>query len=292
VTKIVLPIALLVLVASARALDGQAVPAPALDDVGFDQHLNEQLPLNLEFKDEAGRPVELGRYFQGKPVVLVLAYYRCPMLCTLVLNGITRGLSQVPYTIGREYQVVTVSIDPRETSELAAAKKESYVTLYNRPGAAEGWHFLTGEEKAIKSLTQAVGFRYVYDAKQDQYIHAAGIVVLTPTGKVSRYLYGIDFSPRDLRLALTEASERKIGSPTDQVLLYCFHYDPSVGKYTADVMAIIRAGAILTIVVVGALVAFLVRRNRRARARLAAEAAKPPAAPVSTPADQVPGDKS
>ena len=202
-----------------------------MQKVGFDQRLNEQVPLDLEFTDEAGQPVKLGDYFGDKPVILVLAYYRCPMLCTLVLNGLAQGMMDVPFDVGKEFQVVTVSFDPRETPELAAAKKKTYIERYGRPGAAAGWHFLTGSAASIKKLTRAVGFRYAYDARLDQFAHASGIMVLTPAGKISRYFYDVKYSGRDLRLGLVEASENKIGSPVDQILLYCFHYDPTEGSH-------------------------------------------------------------
>jgi protein SCO1/2 len=219
-----------------------------LKKVGFDQRLNEQVPLNLPFTDEKGTAVKLGDYFGDKPVILVLAYYRCPMLCTLVLNGLTQAMRTMPFTMGKEFNVVTLSFDPRETADLAAAKKKRYVDAYGRPGSADGWHFLTGKQDAIEKLTQAVGFRYVYDAKQNQYIHTSGIMVLTPRGKLSRYFYGITFPPRDLRLGLVEASADKIGSPTDQILLYCFHYDPATGKYTASILNFVRVGGVFTVV--------------------------------------------
>ena len=234
--------------------------------MGFDQRLNEQVPLDLKFTDETGDAVKLGDYFGNKPVILVMAYYRCPMLCTLVLNGLVQGMRDMPFTPGTDFNVVTVSFDPRETPELAAAKKKNYIANYGRPGAAEGWHFLTGKPDAIEKLTRAVGFRYVYDAKQDQYIHTSGIMILTPQGKISRYFYGIEFPGRDLRLGLVEASANKIGSPTDQVLLYCFHYDPATGKYSASILNFVRAGGALTVLALAGMVWFLCRRRPRAAA--------------------------
>jgi protein SCO1/2 len=242
-----------------------AVP-PALRDVGFDQRLDEQVPLDLVFKDEAGQSVQLGDYFNGKPVILVLAYYRCPMLCTQVLNGLVRALLDVPFDVGKEFNVVTVSFDPRETPELAAAKKKTYLERYGRPGAEEGWHFLTGEPDSIKRLTEAVGFRYTYDARHDQFAHASGIMILTPTGKISRYFYDITYSPRDLRLGLVEASENKIGSPADHILLFCFHYDPAEGKYGPVIMNFVRLGGVLTLLALGTFITVLWRQERR-RAR-------------------------
>jgi protein SCO1/2 len=236
---------------------------PVLRDVGFDQRLNEQVPLDLAFKDETGQPARLGDYFHGKPVILVLAYYRCPMLCTQVLNGLVRALLDIPLDVGKEFEVVTVSFDPRETPELAAAKRKTYLERYGRPGAAAGWHFLTGEEDAIKRLTKSVGFRYTYDPRNDQFAHASGILVLTPAGKISRYFYDITYSPRDLRLGLVEASANRIGSPVDQVLLFCFHYDPAEGKYGPTIMNFVRLGGALTILAVGTLLAVLWRQERR-----------------------------
>ena len=242
---------------------GTTLP-PLLTKVGFTQHLDAQLPLDATFVDEAGRTVALSDYFHGKPVIVVLAYYRCPMLCTLVLNGLVQGLMDVRFDIGREFEIVTVSIDPRETPEQATAKKQTYVERYRRPGASAGWHFLTGSQTSIDRLAEAIGFRYAYDTKRDEYAHAAGIVVATPEGRLSHYFYDIKFRSRDLRLALVEASAGKIGSPVDQILLFCFHYDPSEGKYGTTVMAAVRAGGVLTIVALAALVGLLwVRDHRR-----------------------------
>ena len=251
----------------APAQDG--LPRP-LRGVGFDQRLDEQVPLDLMFSDETGSTVRLGDYFGGKPVILVLAYYKCPRLCTEVLNGLVRALMDVPFDAGNQFAVLTVSFDPRETPVLAAAKKKTYLERYGRPGAAAGWHFLTGDEPSIKRLTEAVGFRYVYDPKFDQFAHASGIMVLTPRGKIARYFYDIRYSPLDLRLSLVEASENKIGSPVDQVLLFCFHYDPAEGKYGAVVMNFVRLGGGVTLLAVGMFLTVMWRRERRnARAKAA-----------------------
>ncbi len=236
---------------------------PVLRPVGFDQRLDEQVPLDLEFRDEAGRAVRLGDCFDGKPVILVLAYFKCPQLCTEVLNGLVQAMLDLSLDLGKDFRVVTVSFDPRETPEMAAAKKKTYLERYGRPGADKGWHFLTGEEAAIKRLTDAVGFRYNYDPRNDQFAHASGIVVLTPTGKLSRYFYDIRYSPRDLRLGLVEASAGRIGSPVDQILLYCFHYDPIEGKYGATIMNFVRLGGVLTILALAVFMAVLWRRERR-----------------------------
>jgi protein SCO1/2 len=246
---------------------GFAQLPPALQGVGFDQRLNEQIPLDLTFMDESGRHVQLRQYFHSRPVILVLAYYQCPRLCTLVLNGLVQGMLEMPFTPGKDFEVVTVSFDPRETYELAASKKEAYLQRYGRPGAGDGWHFLTGEESQIRRLAEAVGFRYRFDPAQNQFIHASGIMILTPQGKLSRYLYDVRYSGRDLRLGLVEASQNKIGSPVEQILLYCFHYDSTLGKYSASVMNFVRAGGVLTMLAIGGFVGLLMRRSRLGNTR-------------------------
>jgi protein SCO1/2 len=254
-----------------------SIPAPNVKDVGFDQHLDAQVPLNLTFTDEGGKQVKLGDYFRGKPVILVLAYYRCPMLCTLVLNQLVDSMLKIPFVLSRDFDVITVSFDPREKPSLAAAKRVRYLERYGHPQAAAGWHFLTGNQDQIDRLTEVVGFRYVYDAKADQFIHPSGIMVLTPAGRISRYLFGIEYPGRDLRLALVEASASKIGTPAEQVLLYCFHYDPAAGKYTASVLNFIRLGGVLTVIALGVFVWLVVRMTKRHRA-MASEGAMAPAA--------------
>ena len=250
------------------ALKAGVKPAE-LNDVGIDQRLNEQVPLDLTFRDESGRAVHLGDYVQGKPVVLVLAYFRCPMLCTQVLNGLVSGLRGVTFDIGREFDVVTVSFDPRDTPDLAAAKKQTYVADYGRPGAAQGWHFLTGEPPVIERLAQAVGFRYHFDERKGEFAHGSGIMILTPQGQIARYFFGIAFNPRDLRLGLVEAADGRIGSPVDQVMLYCFHYDAAIGRYTTAVLTFVRLGAVLVLGSLAGFVWFALRRERQ-RARAAA----------------------
>lgn len=237
-----------------------------LNDVGIDQRLNEQVPLDLVFHDESGAPVRLGTYFGSKPVILSLAYYECPMLCTLVLNGLASALKVLSFDAGKEFEVVTVSFNPADTPALAAAKKLTYLKEYGRAGAAAGWHFLTGDAAAIEQLTRAVGFHYKYVAEQQQFAHAAGIMVLTPQGKLARYFYGVEFSPRDLRFGIIEAAQNKIGSAVDQLLLFCFHYDPATGKYGAVAMGTVRVAGALTVL---ALVAFLVVMLRREHAQRA-----------------------
>jgi protein SCO1/2 len=236
-----------------------------LKKVGFDQKLNAQVPLDLVFRDESGRSVQLASYFGRRPVVLSLVYYECPMLCTLALNGQLRLYRGLDFNAGDQFEVVTVSINPRETPVLAAAKKASYLSRYRRPGADRGWHFLTGAEPAIRSLADAVGFRYEYDPISGQYAHTTGLMVLTPEGRIAAYQYGVEYSPADLRLAVIGASEGKVGTPVEQVLLYCFHYDPATGKYSLAIMKLVRAGAIATF---AALFAFIVIASRRRRVRL------------------------
>lgn len=232
-----------------------------LRDVGLDQKLGSQVPLDLTFTNEYGEQVPLRKYFNGKPVVLTMVYYTCPMLCGEVLNGLTGALQIMKFDIGREYNVVTVSIDPRDTPELAAAKHASYVKRYARPGANEGWHFLTGKQEQIAALADAVGFRYKYDAQIKQYAHAAGIMILTPDGKVSQYFYGVEFSPKDIRLALVEASRGNVGSVVDQLMLFCYHYDPATGRYGAAIMNIMRLAAGATILGLVLLVGLLRRKE-------------------------------
>lgn len=239
-----------------------------LEEVRIDQRLDESLPLDAVFRDENGDEVKLGAYFGSKPVVLALVYYSCPMLCNQVLNGMTSGLDVLKaFSIGKEFEVVTVSFDPKETPELARQKKETYIKWYKREGAAEGWHFLTGDQPNIDRLTEAAGFHYKWDEKTTQFIHATGIMIATPDGKLARYFYGIEYAPKDLRLGLVEASAGKIGSPVDQLLLYCYHYDPASGKYGAAVMNIMRLGGAATVIAIIAM--FIVFRMRGLSARRA-----------------------
>jgi protein SCO1/2 len=235
----------------------------ALKDIGIDQKLNDTIPLDAVFKDEQGREVRLGQFFKGKPVVLSLVYYACPMLCNQVLNGMMGSFRQVSFNIGEQFEVVTVSFDPHETPELAATKKATYIKAYNRPGAEAGWHFLTGDEANIRRLAAAVGFRYAWDEPTKQFAHASGIMILTPEGKLARYFYGIDYRPRDVRLGLVEASQNKIGTPVDALMLYCFHYDPATGKYGAIVINIVRVAGAATIFLMVGMILFLRRRGGR-----------------------------
>ena len=235
-----------------------------LKEVKIEQRLGSQVPLDATFRDESGRAVRLGEYFEdGKPVVLSLVYYECPMLCNQILNGLVGALDGVSFTPGEEFRVVTVSFDPRETPEMAARKKETYLRRYKRPGAEAGWHFLTGDKASVDALAEAVGFRYVWDEQSQQFAHASAVMVATPQGKLSHYFYGIEFPPKDVRLSLVEASAGRVGSPVDQLLLYCYHYDPTTGKYGPVIMNVLRVLGVATVVGVVALVLVLRRRTRR-----------------------------
>jgi protein SCO1 len=232
-------------------------------DIGLDQHLNTQLPLTLSFRDETGKTVQLGDYFGEKPVILSFAYYDCPMLCTLVINGLIRTLRTLSFSAGTEFNIVTVSFNPKDTPASAALKRQTSLQSYSRKGAESGWHFLTGDEATIQQLTQAVGFRYAFDEKTQQYQHPSGIMVLTPDGKLSRYFYGIEYAPRDVRLGLIEASAGKIGSPVDQILLLCFHYDPTTGKYGLIITRALQLGGLVTMLALGGFMLISARRDRR-----------------------------
>jgi len=235
----------------------------ALNDVGIDQRLNQQVPLDLTFRNEAGESVTLASLMRGKPVILALVYYECPMLCTLVLNGLLGALKGLPFDAGKEFDIITVSFDPDDTPALAAQKKAAYLNEYRREGAAAGWHFLTGDDASIKRLVDAVGFRYTYLPDQGEFAHAAGIMVLTPQGVLARYFYGVQYAPRDLKFGLMEAAENRIGSAVDQVMLFCFSYDATTGRYTNQVMLLVRlAGALTVLMIVG----FIWRAWRRERA--------------------------
>src|SRR5687768_14305609 len=236
----------------------------ALRDVRIEQKLNQQLPLDLVFRDENGQEVKLGNYFGQKPVVLALVYYDCPMLCTQIINGMVTSFRVLPFQIGKEFDVVTISFDPRETSALAASKKKVYIDYLPdklQAGANSGWHFLTGDPASIEKLTDAVGFRYHYDEATKQFAHASAIMVATPQGRLSRYFYGIDYAPRDLRLGLIESSANKIGTPMDQLLLYCYHYDPATGKYGGAVIRVMRVAGVITVLGILAMMLLLKARN-------------------------------
>lgn len=236
----------------------------ALQDVKIEQKLDQQLPLDLVFRDESGREVKLGDYFGHKPVVLAFVYYDCPMLCTQVLNGMVTSFRVLPFQIGKEFDVVTVSFDPRETPQLAQKKKKIYLDYLPekmRADAANGWHFLTGDQANIAKITDAAGFRYHYDEKSQQFAHASAIMVATPHGKLSRYYYGIEYSARDLRLGLIESSANKIGSPVEQLLLYCYHYNPATGKYGLVIMRVMRIAGVITLLGIAAMLLLLKARK-------------------------------
>jgi protein SCO1/2 len=239
-------------------------PGP-LEEVGFDQRLGESVPLDAVFADERGESVALGDFFGHRPVIMALVYYECPMLCTMVLNGLTHTLRTLDFDPGEQFEVVVVSFDTRETPVQASTTRATYLARYDRPGTEEGWHFLTGSEESVRRLTQSLGFRYVWVPESNQFAHAAGIVALTPDGQIARYFYGIEYAPRDVRLGLVEAADDQIGSFVDQVLLYCFHYDPVVGKYSAVAMNIVRLAAAATVVALGSFLILQWRRDRRRR---------------------------
>ncbi|MDX2154566.1 MAG: SCO family protein [Bryobacteraceae bacterium] len=220
---------------------------PAAQGVSIEQRLDSQIDKSIPFRDETGKPVTLADYLGRRPAILALVYYECPMLCNMVLNGMMGSVKALDFQPGRDYHVVAVSINPKETPEQAAAKKRAYLRRYGREGSEHGWHFLTGDEPSIRKLADTVGFRYRWDEPTKQYVHASGIMVLTPEARLSRYLYGIEYAPRDVKYALMEASESRIGSPVDQLLLYCFHYDPMTGKYGLVIMNALRLGGLLTL---------------------------------------------
>lgn len=241
------------------------VKPPVLDNVTIDQRLNEHIPLDLEFVDDRGNAVKLSQLFGDKPVVLALVYYTCPQVCNQILNGLVSTLRQVKFDAGKDFEVLAVSFDPRETPELAREKKAGYMHWYQREGGEAGWHFLTGGQQAIDALTEAVGFKYSYDPVSNQYAHASAIMILTPDGKLSRYFYGVEYSIKDVQFGLMEASNNRVGSFVDKLLLYCFHYDPTSGKYGLLVINLMRLGGGLT--VVGILAMFILFRRRGARVR-------------------------
>lgn len=237
-----------------------------LERVGIDQLLGEQVPLDLQFRDESGQTVALGDYFHsGRPVIVNLVYYQCPMLCGEVLQGMSAAAKVLKFAPGKQYELVTVSIDPREGPDLATAKKQSVMERLGRPGAEKGWHFLVGDQANIDALAKSVGWHYQYDPKTNQFAHAAGIVLVTPEGRIAQYYYGVEYSARDLRLGIVEASENKVGSLADQVLLYCYHYDPRTGRYGAVVTNIVRLGGALTVFILGGFLIVLYRHEPRVK---------------------------
>lgn len=247
--------------------ESSGLPVP-LKKVGIEQKLNGQLPLEARFKDSSGNMVKLGDYFEeGKPVILALVYYECPMLCNEVLNGMTGSLKALSFTVGKEFDVIALSFDPRENDNpnLAKNKKEGYLERYNRPASKDGWHFLTGEQSEIDKLTEAVGFSYTFDEKSNQFAHAGGIMIATPEGRLSRYFYGIDYSPKDIKFGIMESSKNKIGNLAEELYLYCFHYDPSTGKYGFAILRVLRLAGVFTLLGLGAMLLTLWFKNKKAK---------------------------
>jgi protein SCO1/2 len=238
------------------------LPAP-LREIGFDQKLDQRVPLDIPFTDDHGRPVRLGDYFGKRPVVLMFAYYECPMLCTQVINGLASALGVISLDAGQDFDVVVVSFDPKDTPATAAAKKAAFLERYTRAGTAAGVHFLTGEPPAIAQLTSAAGFRYTWDTATKQFAHPSGVIVLTPDGRLARYMFGIEYGPRDLRFAIVEASDGRVGNPVDALLLYCYHYDPMTGRYGLLIMRAMRLAAIMTLAVLSAFIITMLRREQR-----------------------------
>ncbi len=239
----------------------QTLPQP-LREIGFDQNLDQHIPLDIPFTDESGRPVQLRDYFGKRPVVMVFAYYECPMLCTLVVNGLAGALKVTSLEPGKDFDVVIVSFDPRDTPASAATKKAAFLERYGHKNAAGGTHFLSGAQSSIQRLTKAAGFRYVWDDQTNQFAHPSGIIVLTPDGRLARYLFGIEYGPRDLRFGIVEASEGKVGNPADALLLYCYHYDPMTGRYGFVIMRALRLAGIATVLALAAFVVVMMRNEK------------------------------
>ena len=238
-----------------------SVRPPGLKNVGIQQNLNQEIPANLAFTDDLGRSLHLGDYFGKRPLILNLVYYNCPMLCGEVLSGLEHSLSMMQFDVGKEFDVITVSFDPSETPEMAAKKKFEFLRRYKRAGAEQGWHFLVGKPDAIDALTKAAGFQYQYDAKTKQFAHATAILILTPEGRIAQYYYGVEYPPKDLRLGLVEAGKGKIGNIVDQLLLYCYHYDPEQGKYSATILRVLRLAGVATMLCIGTLIFVMIRRG-------------------------------
>ncbi len=238
-----------------------SVPPPGLQHVGITQNLNQQIPADLAFTDDQGRAVHLSDYFGKKPMILNLVYFTCPMLCGEELNGLESALRVMKFNVGDEFDVLTVSFDPKDTPDAAAKKKAEILSRYKRPGAEQGWHFLVGNQDSIDRIAKAAGFEYEYDKQTNQFAHTTAIMVLTPQGKIAQYYYGIDYPPKDLRLALVDASQEKIGNLVDELLLYCYHYDPTKGKYSATIMRILRLAGVATLLCLGAIFFVMIRRG-------------------------------
>jgi len=237
------------------------VRPPGLKNVGIQQNLNQPIPPDLMFQDDLGRSVRLGDLFGKRPIILNLVYYNCPMLCGEVLSGLENSLRMMSFNVGKEFDVITVSFDPAETPAMAAKKKAEFLGRYQRAGAEQGWHFLVGPKISVDALTKAAGFQYQYDEKTKQFAHAAAILILTPQGKIAQYYYGIEFPPKDLRLGLVEAGAGKIGNVVDQLLLYCYHYDPEQGKYSATILRVLRLAGIATMLFLGTFIFVMIRRG-------------------------------
>ena len=252
------------LITSAAYAETSTTPPQLPGKVAIAQKLGNQLPLDVMMHDEYGKVVRIGDYFKsGRPVLLNFVYYKCPMLCPIVLQGMASALTELKFNIGEQFDVITISIDPRDQPKEAAAMKEKYVRQYGRLSAANGWHFLTGNETSIHRVADAVGFQFAYDPTRDQFAHGAAMYVLTPDARMSRYFFGFEFKPRDLRLGIVEASDKKIGTATDQILLLCYHYDPVTGRYSRSAMAFIRVGGITTVVALGGFIFVMIRKERR-----------------------------
>ena len=237
------------------------VRPPGLKNVGISQNLNAQMPPDLQFTDDLGRQVRLGDYFGKKPLILNFVYYTCPMLCGEELSGLESALRTLKFDIGKEFDVITISFDPKDTPETAASKKSTFIRRYKRSGAENGWHFLVGKPDAIAAVTKAAGFQYEYDEKSGQFAHTTAIMILTPQGKISQYYYGVEYPPNDIRLGLVSASNEKIGNVVDEVLLYCYHYDPTKGKYSATILRVLRLGGVATMLFLGTFIFLMTRRS-------------------------------
>jgi protein SCO1/2 len=277
ILKIHAALLLLLSTVAAVSVNAQQATTPAiLHNVGITQNLNAQIPPDLVFRDETGKSVRIGDFFGKKPIVLSLVYFDCPALCTEVLNGELRTIKAISLDLGKDFEAVTVSFEPKDTPALAEAKRDVYIGQYGRPGATDHWHFLTGDRQSIDALTNAVGFQYAYDSSIRQYAHAAAILVLTPDGRIDRYFYGVIYPARDVRLGLVEASEGKIGTLTDHALLYCYQYDPMTGRYGVVVMNVLRAAGGLTVLILGIFMIMMFLRERKRPSGL------PPAAGAKT----------
>ena len=252
-------------VAEGRTSTSASVTPPGLEHVGIEQRLNQQIPADLVFRDETGKSVRLGDYFGRKPMILNLVYFHCPMLCPEVMSGMTSALKVLKFDVGKEFDILTISFDPRDTPKEAAIEKSEYVRRYGRPGAAEGWHFLTGDQASITALTRAAGFGYQYNATTGQFAHATAIMVLTPDGRLAQYYYGVEYSPKDLRLGLVQASNNKIGNVVDAVLLYCYHYDPATGRYGAVITRVLKLSGLATILALGLGIGLLIRMGSKGK---------------------------